>query len=331
MAFKITTAILAAVLLLALASCKMAGENASNETLPESSDAPQSASSDPEPVPDIGRAIVDLPGVNAGNYPRVDGSTANMPLMAALYSSVCGVSMDEAETLVQTSGGTGAVWRNMMWEGADLLLVYEAPENIKAEMEEQGILDQLEITPVGRDGLVFLINAQNPVDNLTREQLTGIYTGEITDWSEVGGEEGPVAAFQRNLESGSQTLFLGLLMQDIQPMEPPTELRPVGMGALIDAVANYDGSGGAIGFSVYYYANLMYENPGLKLLSVDGIAPSPESIGGGSYPLVNDFYAVIRKSEPEDSPARLLRDFLLTDEGRKLMRDANYVPVEAVN
>jgi phosphate transport system substrate-binding protein len=101
------------------------------------------------------------------------------------------------------------------------------------------------------------------------------------------------------------------------------------MGALIDAVSSFDGSGGAIGFSVYYYANLMNERPNLKLLSVDGIAPSAESIGGGSYPLVNDFYAVIRKSAPADSPARLLRDWLLTEEGKAFMREANYVPVGA--
>ena len=268
-----------------------------------------------------------LSDINAENYPRIDGSTANMPLMAALYSKICGVPLDDAETLVHVSGGTGAVWRNMMWGGADLLIVYEAPENIKEEMTETGLWDQLEITPIGRDGLVFLVSADNPVDSLTREQLVGIYSGAITDWSEVGGEPGPIAAFQRNLESGSQTLFLGLLMKDTTPMDAPTELRPGGMGGLMEAISEFDGSGGAIGFSVFYYADLMYEAPNLKILSVDGIAPTTESISNGRYPLVNDFYVVIRKSEPEGSPARILRDWLLTDEARQLMSDLNYVPI----
>jgi len=300
-------------MLLTLTACGGASNN------PPASEVPTETSS--------GVSVIVPAGINADNYPRVDGSTANMPLMAKLYSEICGVPLEEAETLVQASGGTGAVWRNMMYEGADLLLVYEAPENIKAEMEEMGILDQLEIVPIGRDGLVFLVNSQNTVNSLTREQLIGIYTGSLTDWSDVGGESGPIAAFQRNLESGSQTLFLGLLMKGIQPMEPPSELRPAGMGALIDAVAEYDGSGGAIGFSVYYYANLMYENPNLKLLAADGVEPSTQSIGDGSYPLINDFYAVIRKNEPENSPARILRDWLLTDEGRQLLVDTNYVPI----
>lgn len=312
---------LAAVCMLTLVSCGR-DTTPSNESLPNAESSIAAPSGDGD-IP----SGIEIPGISAENYPRVDGSTANMPLLAKLYSEVCGVPLDQAETLVQVSGGTGAVWRNMMYEGADLLLVYEAPENIKVEMERMGFWEELEVSPVGRDGLVFLVNAQNPVNNLSREQLIEIYTGSITDWSDAGGSSGPIAAFQRNLESGSQTLFLGLLMKDAEPMEPPGELRPAGMGALIDAVAEYDGSGGAIGFSVFYYANLMYENPNLKLLSVDGVEPSAESIENGSYPLVNDFYVVIRKSEPANSPARLLRDWLLTDEGRQLLMDEHYVPI----
>lgn len=228
-----------------------------------------------------------LAGVSAANYPRVDGSTANMPLMAALYSKICGVAPEAAETMVTASGGTGAVWRNMMYQGADLLLVYEAPEGIKAEMEEQQL--DLEITPLGCDGLVFLVNKQNPVESLSTDQLRGIYTGEITDWSQVGGEAGPISPYQRNEESGSQTLFKKLLMGETEPMQAPTELVPGSMGGLIEAIAAFDGAGGAIGYSVYYYANLMYANPDLKLLKIDGIEPTAASIGGGQYPLVNDF------------------------------------------
>ena len=267
-----------------------------------------------------------LPGVSAENYPRVDGSTANMPLLAKLYSEICGVPIKEAETLVAVSGGTGAVWRNMMYQGADVLLVYEAPEVVKAEMEAEGL--ELEITPVGRDGLVFLVNSANPVDSLTREQLMDIYTGKITDWGEVDGDSGAIAAFKRNEESGSQTLFMKLLMGETEPMEPPTELKVMGMGALIDGVAAYDGSGGAIGYSVFYYANLMYESPDLKLLAVDGVEPATESIRSGEYPLVNDFYVVIRKDEPEGSPARLLRDFMLTEAGAEILTEAGYVAIQ---
>jgi len=89
----------------------------------------------------------------------------------------------------------------------------------------------------------------------------------------------PIAAFQRNGNSGSQTLFLKLLMKDSKTMAPREGLVPGGMFALIEGVSAYDGTGGAIGYSVFYYASLMYANPDIKLLSVNGIAPSNESIG----------------------------------------------------
>ena len=257
------------------------------------------------------------------NYPRVDGSTANIPLMARLYSEACSVPIEEAEGKVYASGGTGAVWNSMINGYADLLLVYEAPESFRAAIASE----RLDITPIGRDGLVFIVNVSNPVEELTLGQLVGIYTGEITDWEKVGGSPGPIAAFQRNEDSGSQTLFLKLLMKDIKPMDPLQGFVPGQMSDLLEGVATYDGSGGAIGYSVYYYASLMYTNPDIKILSVNGVAPSTESIKNGTYPLTNDFYVVIRSDEPDDSPARLLRDWLLTEEGSRLLTETGYVSV----
>ena len=221
-------------------------------------------------------------------------------------------------------GSTGSIWQKMLYGGEScLLIVYEPPEEVKEASAAE--LAQLEIDPIGRDGLVFLANAQNPVESLTVEELRKIYTAQLTDWSEVGGEPGPIQPFQRNPDSGSQTLFMKLLMRGKQPMTPPTELVQQTMGGLIDGVAAFDGSGSALGYSVYYYASLMYGNPNLKLLAVDGVAPSNESIGNQSYPLTNDFYLVIRADEPADSPVRALRDWLLTDEGKRLLEEENYV------
>lgn len=313
--FRLGAALLALLLMLAGCQTGEAPASGSSQSQEESS---QSASSEaPAELP--------IPGIDAENYPSINGSTANHPLICRIYSEICGVSMEDAETMVNLDmGSTGSIWMNMMeGYGPDLLIAYEPPEEVKEEYAAQ--LAELEIDPLGRDGLVFLVNAQNPVDSLTVAELQGIYTGQITDWSEVGGEAGPIQPFQRNADSGSQTLFLKLLMDGLTPMDPPTELVQVTMGGLIDGVASFDGSGGALGYSVYYYASLMYANPDLKILSVDGVAPSAESIGDGSYPLTNDFYVAIRADLPEDSPVRALRDWLLTDEGKRLLTEENYV------
>ena len=308
------------VLILALSGCGATPQGGAPEP-----PAPTEPPTPPGQEEQAGQGRTGIPGLNAENYPLVDGSTANMPLLAKLYSEICGVSVEEAESMVSVSGGTGAAWRSFLWGGSDILIVYEAPDGIPEEFEEAGI--QLEIDPIGRDGLVFLVNKANPVNDLAAGQLRDIYTGRITDWQDAGGAPGPITAFQRNPDSGSQTLFLKLLMDGIEPMKPPVELVPASMSGFIEAVAGFDGSGGAIGYSVFYYADLMYANPDLKILSVDGVAPSFDSISGGEYPLINDFYIVIRADAPSGSPERLLRDWLLTDEGAALLKEARYVPV----
>jgi len=318
--------------LLVLSGCKPAETSytAVITTPPASSQSASSSepvspvSSEPETAEPAAAPLIE--GIGLDNYPSINGSTANHPLIARLYAELCDIPLEEAETLVELDiGSTGSIWQRFLnGYGPDLLIAYEPPEEVKAQFSEK--LEQFEIDPLGRDGLVFLANANNPVESLTVEQLQQIYTAKLTDWSQVGGESGPIQPFQRNADSGSQTLFLKLLMTDgLTPMDPPTELVQETMGGLIDGVAAFDGEGSSLGYSVYYYANLMYANPDLKLLAVDGVEPTNESIQSGEYPLTNDFYIAIRSDEPQDSPARKVRDWLLSGEGRALMEEENYV------
>lgn len=257
-------------------------------------------------------------------YPVMDGSTANLPMMAEVMSQVCGITLEEAEELTNCAK-TPQAWENLVNGTSDILLVYEAAEDTKKVLEESGV--ELEITPVGRDALVFINNEKNPVDNLTQKQLIDIYTGKITNWNEVGGDNLDIAAYQRVETSGSQSLFMKLLMKDIEPVNAPREYRPSEMGELIDELASYNNEGSALGYSVFYYASYMYQQPGLKMIAVDGVNPSDETIADGSYPLLNEYYVAIRAEEPEDSPACLLRDWILSDEGKAAIIKAGYIPV----
>ena len=258
------------------------------------------------------------------DYPVMDGSTANLPMMAEILAEVGNIPLEEAEELTKCSK-TPQAWENITNGNADILLVYEAAEETKAKVAASGV--ELEITPVGRDALVFINNENNPVESLTQQQLTDIYTGKITNWQEVGGENQDIIAYQRKETSGSQSLFMKLLMQGQQPMEAPQTLKPAEMDMLIDELARYNNEGNALGYSVFYYANYMYQQPGLRFLQVDGVAPSDETIADGSYPLLNEYYVVIRADEPADSPARQLRDWILSDEGKAALVKAGYIPV----
>ena len=219
---------------------------------------------------------------------------------------------------------TDYAWRNLLAGDADLLLVYEASSETKEIIRESKT--KLKISPIGVDALVFIENEKNKVNNLTTEQIQRIYTGEINNWKEVGGDDISIQAFQRPLNSGSQTLFLNLVMKDKTPKKALKFEQPAEMSGLIDVLASYNNSQNAIGYSVFYYAKKMYQVPGLKLISVDGIMPSDESIGSGKYPFLNKYYLVIREDTPDDSPTKKLYDYILSDKGREAIIRAGYIP-----
>ena len=266
------------------------------------------------------------PFLTPEEFPGVDGSTACIPLMAQIMADTTGADLTEAQSAISVST-TAYAWENMGVYDSDLaqlLIVYEAPDYVKAEIAQAGT--QLEQKAIGRDALVFIVNEDNPVQSLTQDQLREIYAGHITNWKDVGGDDTPIVAFQRGEDSGSQTLFQNLLIGDGELMEAPTELAPASMGGLVDSIASYNNSANAIGFSVYYYIDQMYSQPGLRLLAVEDVTPSNDTIASQEYPLCNDFYAVIRASAAADSPERQVYDWLSTEDGVRCIEKAGYVP-----
>ena len=290
----------------------------------EDSEKTDSSESDPSSA-DSG-VHLSIDGYDSEHFPNLDGSLANQPLLLRIMSELTGADDDTVETYFADSfenGGTSTSWGKLIYESMDLIISYEPPQEVKDAYEAE--FEDLEIDPLGRDGLVFIVNVNNPIESLTIDQIRDIYTGKITDWSEVGGEPGEIQAFQRNSTSGSQTLLNKLVMDGEETMEPDEDLLIGTMGELIERVAAFDGSGSAIGFSVYYYADRMKSDPNLKMIQVEGITPSNETIEDGSYPLCNDFYMAIRASADKDSPVRALRDWLLSDDGRALLEEEGYV------
>lgn len=257
------------------------------------------------------------------NLPRLDGSTATIPLGQAICSVLLGESREEVAELVQFSRTTTA-YRNLTQGYADLLLAAEPEPEIKREMDEKG---EWLLTPFATDALAFIVSKENPVSSITAEQARDIYAGKITNWSELGGEDKPIMAFQRNADAGSQILLEKLVMDGVELMTPPADYIPT-MGGMMEAVRSFDGSAGAIGFTVYYYANDMKMAEGLKILQIDGVSPDAASIQAGSYPFLNPYYVSIRADAAEDSPARRLYNWLLGAEGRALIEHEGYVPVQ---
>lgn len=262
------------------------------------------------------------------NFPRMDGSTSMVPLGEAVASVLLGESRDAVTDLVQFNRTTQS-FRNLMNGECDILIVGEPNAAVYDEMDEQGF--QADIETIATDALVFVVNADNPVDNLTTEQVRKIYSGEITNWSEVGGKDAPIEAFQRNENAGSQALMLKLVMKDTPLMDAPEDYIVTSMGGLMETVKSYDNSANALGYSVYYYANDMQMAQGLKILSIDGVAPSAETIRSGEYPHRNAYYCVVPTDAAADAPNRVLYEWLMTEEGQRLVAAEGYVSALEVN
>ncbi len=267
---------------------------------------------------------------------RLDGATALYPVYASFVQAVYPQgeyprydSSRDGYGLV-TCSGTVEAYKRLITGRADLLFA-AAPSQDQLEMARRAA-KELHLTPIGREAFVFFVNSRNPVEGLTVEQVQGIYTGQITNWSQVGGKDQPIRPFQRLENSGSQSALLRL-MDGLPLMEPEKEDRVGGMGGIIQQVASYRNFSNAIGFSFRFYASEMAANDQIRLLALDGVAPTKESIRDGSYPISDSFFAItaapIGAPDPRESDPELdaFLDWILSDQGQRIVEESGYVAV----
>ncbi len=259
------------------------------------------------------------------NFPQLDGSTATVPLGQAVAAVLLGESREEVSDLISFNK-TSRAYYNLVDGQADLLIVAEGGEDSYSYRDEHNRTWRME--PVAAETLVFFVNEDNPVDGLTLDQVRKIYSGEITNWKEVGGSDAPIQAYQRPKGGGSQAIMDKEVMQGLPMMEPANSDYVVGdMIGIIEAVRGWDNQPDAMGYTVYYYADDMGMADGLKLLTIDGVEPNDDTIRSGEYPIRTYYYAVIDTQKPQDSPAAILFDWLLSQEGQDLVAHEGYVSI----
>ncbi len=256
-------------------------------------------------------------------FPKTDGSTSTTNLDNAVRSALLGGEHKNSHTK------TYMAFDNLTNGKCELIFTTPLSEEQLKTMERRGF--RHEAAPIAGEGFVFVVNKDNPVDTLTVEQIKDIYSGKITNWSEVGGNDAEIIAYQRNRDSGSQNYMISF-MGDTPLMEPVTEQVPATMSGVLDIIAGYDNGINAIGYSVYAYSDGMYENiSAIKYIKVNGIEPSLQTLTDGSYPLLGYNYAVFSADEPENSNVRTLVKWIQSDEGQQVIADAGYVPYRKVD
>lgn len=254
--------------------------------------------------------------------PVVDGAAAVFPLYSAFVNATYPNWVELWDGTLEYNNTVGG-YQLLAERKTDIFFgAYPSDDQI-AYAEEQNT--EFVYTPIGKEAFVFFVHKDNPVDNLTTQQIKDIYSGKITNWKEVGGKNEPISAFQRNEGSGSQSMLIRF-MDGTPIMEPDIEQINTLMDGIIEQVADYRNKDGSIGFSFRYYMEGIIKNPDVKLLCVDGVAPTVENIQSGAYPITASLYAVTWEGNENQNVDRLL-NWILSPEGQELVEKTGYVPI----
>jgi len=259
------------------------------------------------------------------NVPVLDGATALYPVYAAFVQAV--YPKDEEYHIskgpVMCSGTTRA-YENLLEGKADIIFC-AGPSDAQAQrFIDNGLA--LKLVPIGREAFVFFVNKNNIVNNININDIHGIYSGKIKNWKTLNGANQRVRAFQRPKDSGSQTM-LEKVMGGIPLMKPRRENVPEGMGDIINQVAVYRNFPNAIGYSFLFYATAMVNNDQIKLLSVEGVYPSRETIQDNSYPFSDNFYAIYIDNDAKNENIEPFIEWILSRQGQELIEKTGYVPL----
>lgn len=258
--------------------------------------------------------------------PIMDGATALYPLYAAVAQEVYPKKEYNPYSSEVMVNQTHEAYTNLIEGRVDLIFAAGPSDQQLQRAQNKGI--ELTLTPIGKEAFVFFVNSKNEISSLTLDQIKGIYSGEITNWSEVGGKNHTIRAFQRPQDSGSQTA-LQRLMGDTLLMEAPTEDIATGMGGIINEVSQYKNYKNAIGYTFRYYSNEMVKNKEIKLLAINGVEPTKETIRSNTYPIASEFY-IVTAGEPTGN-VKVLIDWVLSDEGQALVEKAGYVSLSSID
>lgn len=176
--------------------------------------------------------------------------------------------------------------------------------------------EKLDATVVGLDGIALVVNPANKLEDISLEDLAKVYSGEITNWKELGGDDKAIVVIGREDGSGTRDGFESIVMGDKEP-KYAQELEST--GSVINAVATTDG---AIG-----YASLANVDETVKALKIGGVEATEENVKSGAYEVQRPFICATLKGS-DNKLVKAYLDFILSEEGQALVLAQGAVPVK---
>jgi len=246
----------------------------------------------------------------AGETLSITGSTTVQPLAEKLAE---GFMSQNQDVQIDVQGGGSSVGVKAAGEGTSDIGM--ASRDTKEEELNQ--FPNLQVHVIARDGIAVVVHPENPVNDLTLDQIRDIFSGKIVNWSEVGGPDAAITVVAREEGSGTRDAFMEMVM---------------GKDALIVDSAILQSSNGAIRTVVSTTPNVIaflsfgYLDESTKAVSIGGAAATEENAASGVYPVVRPLN-LLTNGAPEGLVKAFL-DFVLSPEGQKMVREEGYIPVK---
>ncbi len=280
------------------------------------------------------------------NYPKVDGSTSarvlnvmvackllDVPYIWLPPGAVTEWTLNPIRTELPEqykdffwdhvkSSQTHGAFMNLIDGNADIILTHRTispDEKVHADSVEVTLIE----TPIALDAFVFVVNKNNPVKSLTVNQVQKIYTGEITSWSQVGGNNASIKVFTRPRNSGSEEVLRELVMDGLEPADFP-ESSIGGMSQVFGEILNnVDG----ICYTFNNYKDLQARVPDSEVpkLAINGISPNKNTVKNRSYPFISEVHVAIRSDLDHNTMAYKLYEWLQSENAKSTITECGFI------
>jgi phosphate transport system substrate-binding protein len=241
-----------------------------------------------------------------GGTVSTDGSTSMEKVIGALGESF--ENDNSGVTFTYNPTGSGSGIKAVLEGRCDIGL---SSRNLKDQEKADGLTE----TVLAYDGIAMIVHPENPVSDLTLEQIAAIYTGEITNWNEVGGNDGEIVLIGREAGSGTRDGF-----ESITGTEDACKYRQE-LTSTGDVITTVAGNPNAIG-----YASLASVKNSVKAISVGGVAPSEATIKDGSYAVQRPFVLVTKTDAELSETAKKFFDYITSADANEIITSAGVVP-----
>ena len=294
---RILSILLGVALVLSLAAC-------AQTTAPETTATPTTAATTAPAATDAPETSA-APAVLSGTV-STDGSTSMEKVIGALSEAFMEANSKVTVTYNPTGSGTGI---QAVQEGrCDIGLSSRA---LKDEEKASGLQE----TVLAYDGIAMIVNPANPVEDLTLEQIADIYTGKITNWSELGGSDSEIVLIGREAGSGTRSGF-----EEIVEVKDLCQYRQE-LSSTGDVIATVAQNPGAIG-----YASLASVKDTVKAVKVGGVTPSEETVKDGTYAIQRPFVLVTKEGVTLSETAQAFFNYAVSKDANAVVIAAGVVP-----